>query len=100
MGIYLYTVCLFVQLEENFDIFDCLKFSRKSLWVEIMINTRAFLFGTFYSAKPQDQLFFDAFDRNIEKAMELSQAGGWQQDLGGAFKRVTYRTGWQHALAW
>ena len=24
-----------------------------------------------------------------------NQAGGWQLDLGGAFKRVTHRTGWQ-----
>ena len=29
-----------------------------------------------------------------------NQAGGWQLDLGGAFKRVTYRTGWQQQPWW
>ena len=44
-------------------------FWEESLWVEIKINKRQFLLGTFYSPKPQDQLFFDAFDCNIEKAV-------------------------------
>ena len=60
-------------------------FWEESLWVEIKINKRQFLLGTFYSPKPQDQLFFDAFDRNIEKAMELSQnlviVGDLNEDL-------------------
>ena len=60
-------------------------FREESLWVEIKINKRQFLLGTFYSPKPQDRLFFDAFDRNIEKAMELSQnlviVGDLNEDL-------------------
>ena len=60
-------------------------FWTESLWVEIKINKRQFLLGTFYSPKPQDQLFFDAFNRNIEKAMELSQnlviVGDLNEDL-------------------
>ena len=41
--------------------------------VEIKINNQKYLLGTFYSPKPHDQVFFEAFDRNIEKAMEFSQ---------------------------
>ena len=44
-----------------------------SVWVEIKINNQQYLLGTFYSPKPHDQTFFEAFDQNIEKAMESSQ---------------------------
>ena len=60
-------------------------FWEESLWVEIKINKQQFLLGTFYSPKPHDQLFFDAFDRNIEKEMELSKnlviVGDLNEDL-------------------
>ena len=48
-------------------------FWEESLWVEIKINNQQYLLGTFYSPKPQDQHFFEALDRNIEKAMEVSE---------------------------
>ena len=48
-------------------------FCEESIWVEIRINNQQYLLGTFYSPKPHDQVFFEAFDRNIEKAMEFSQ---------------------------
>ena len=44
-----------------------------SVWVEIKINKQQYLLGTFYSPKPQDRVFFESLDRNIEKAMEYSQ---------------------------
>ena len=60
-------------------------FCEESLWVEIKINKQPFLLGTFYSPKTQDRLFFDAFDKNIEKALELSQniiiVGDLNEDL-------------------
>ena len=37
-------------------------FWEESLWVEIKINNQQYHLGTFYSPKPQDQLFFDALD--------------------------------------
>ena len=48
-------------------------FWEESVWVEIKINKQQFLLGTFYSPKPQDRVFFESLDRNIEKAMEYSQ---------------------------
>ena len=48
-------------------------FWAESIWMEIKINNHQFLFGTFYSPKPQDRVFFDSLDRNIEKAMEFNQ---------------------------
>ena len=48
-------------------------FCEESIWIEININNQQYLLGTFYSPKPHDQVFFEAFDRNIEKAMEFSQ---------------------------
>ena len=50
-------------------------FWEESIWVELKINKRPYLLGTFYSPKPQDQtfFFFNALDQNIEKAMEFSQ---------------------------
>ena len=48
-------------------------FCEESIWVEIKINNQQYLLGTFYSPKPHDQVFFEAFDRNIEKAIEFSQ---------------------------
>ena len=40
--------------------------------MEIKINNHQFLLGTFYSPKPQDRVFFDSLDRNVEKAMEFN----------------------------
>ena len=48
-------------------------FWEESVWVEIKINKQQYLLGTFYSPKPQDRVFFESLDRNIEKAMEHSQ---------------------------
>ena len=60
-------------------------FWEESLWVEIKINNQQYLLGTFYSPKPQDQFFFDALDRNIEKTMDLCQniviLGDMNEDL-------------------
>ena len=33
-------------------------FWEESIWVELKINKRPYLLGTFYSPKPQDQTFF------------------------------------------
>ena len=60
-------------------------FWEESLWVEIKIYNQQYLLGTFYSPKPQYQQYFDALDRNIEKAMEISDSiiilGDLNEDL-------------------
>ena len=48
-------------------------FWEESLWVEVKINKQPYLLGTFYSPRPQDHNLFDALDRNMEKAMEISE---------------------------
>ena len=60
-------------------------FCEESIWVEIKINNQQCLLGTFYSPKSQDQHFLDAFDRNIELALENSEhiivVGDLNEDL-------------------
>ena len=48
-------------------------FWEEAIWIEIVLNNQQFLIGTFYSPKPQDRTFFEALDRNIEKALDSSR---------------------------
>ena len=48
-------------------------FLEGSVLVEIKVKKQQYLLGTFYIPKPQDRVFFESLDRNIEKAMEYSQ---------------------------
>ena len=66
-------------------------FWEESLWVEIKINNQQYLLGTFYSPKPQDQHFFEALDRNIEKAMEVSENIILLGDLNEDLLNINYR---------
>lgn len=43
----------------------------ESIWIEIKMRNETFLLGTFYSPRTSDATFFEGFNRNIEKAMDL-----------------------------
>ena len=66
-------------------------FWEETLWVEIKINNQQYLLGTFYSPKPKDQDFFEALDRNIEKAMEVSENIIILGDLNEELLDINYR---------
>ena len=41
------------------------------LWVEIKVNKNSCLTGIFYSPHKADAVFFDALNKNIEKALDI-----------------------------
>ena len=49
-------------------------FWNESLWVEIMVNRESYLIGLFllYSLRTADVVFFDALNKNIEKALDIT----------------------------
>jgi hypothetical protein len=47
-------------------------FCNESIWIKIKLKGQIYLLGTFYSPKPSDADFFTCFNRNIDKAFELS----------------------------
>ena len=48
-------------------------FCPESVWVSVNVNKEKYLIGTFYSPKTSDPDFFSNFNKNIEKALEISQ---------------------------
>ena len=47
-------------------------FWNESLWVEIKVNKDSYLIGLFYSPRTADPIFFDALNKNIEKALDIT----------------------------
>ena len=47
-------------------------FGNESLWVEIKVNKDSYLIGLFYSPRRADPIFFDALNKNIEKALDIT----------------------------
>ena len=47
-------------------------FWNASLWVEIKVNKDSYLIGLFYSPRTADPIFFDALNKNIEKALDIT----------------------------
>ena len=44
----------------------------ESLWVEIKVNRDIYLIGLFYSRRTADAIFFDSLNKNIEKALDIT----------------------------
>ena len=47
-------------------------FWNESLWVEIKVNKGSYLIGLFYSPLAADPIFFDALNKNIKKALDIT----------------------------
>ena len=60
-------------------------FWNESLWVEIKVNKESYLIGLFYSPRTADPIFFDALNKNIEKALDITSniitLGDMNEDL-------------------
>ena len=63
-------------------------FWEEAIWIEIVLK---FLLGTFYSPKSQDRTFFEALDRNIEKALDSCRNIIILGDLNEDFLNENYR---------
>ena len=53
-------------------IIDLETFWNESLWVEIKVNRESYLIGFFYSPQTTDVVFFDALNKNIDKALDIT----------------------------
>ena len=57
----------------------------ESIWVEIKLNRESYLIGLFYSPRTADAVFFDALNKNIEKALDITNniiiLGDMNEDL-------------------
>lgn len=57
----------------------------ESIWLETRINKQRYLIGIFYSPKTSDPVFFNSFNLNIEKALEITRniiiVGDLNEDL-------------------
>ena len=57
----------------------------ESLWVEIKVNRDIYLIGLFYSPRTADAIFFDSLNKNIEKALDITNniiiLGDMNEDL-------------------
>ena len=47
-------------------------FCEESIWISVTFKRSKLLIGTFYSPKSFDSLFFEKFNKNIEKAYEIT----------------------------
>ena len=60
-------------------------FWNESLWVEIKVNRDMYLIGLFYSPRTADAIFFDSLNKNIEKALDITNniiiLGDMNEDL-------------------
>ena len=60
-------------------------FWNESLWVEIKVNIDLYLIGLFYSPRTADTIFFDSLNKNIEKALDITNnkiiLGDMNEDL-------------------
>ena len=48
-------------------------FCEESVWAEVKVKQDIYLIGLFYSPTTADNMFFNNFDANIEKASEISR---------------------------
>ena len=57
----------------------------ESIWAEIKVNRQIYLIGTFYSPRTSDANFFDSLNKNIEKALDITNnviiVGDMNEDL-------------------
>ena len=57
----------------------------ESTWAEIKVNRQIYLLGTFYSPRTSDANFFDSLNKNIEKALDITNnviiVGDMNEDL-------------------
>ena len=44
----------------------------ESIWAEIKVNRQIYLIGTFYSPRTSDANFFDSLNKNIERALDIT----------------------------
>ena len=70
-------------------------FCEESIWISITFKRRKVLIGTFYSPKISDSLFFEKFNKNIEKAYEITHniviLGDLNEDLFNPnFRKLKY----------
>ena len=60
-------------------------FWNESLWVEVKVNRDIYLIGLFYSPWTADAIFFDSLNKNIEKALDITNniiiLGDMNEDL-------------------
>ena len=66
-------------------IIDLETFWNESLRVEIKVNRECYLIGLFYSPRTADVIFIDALNKNIEKALDITNniitLGNMNEDL-------------------
>ena len=64
---------------------DLETFWNESIWVEIKLNRESYLIGLFYSPQTADAVFFDALNKNIERALDITNniiiLGDMNEDL-------------------
>ena len=64
---------------------DLETFWKESIWVEIKLNMESYLIGLFYSPRTADAVFFDALNKNIERALDITNniiiLGDMNEDL-------------------
>ena len=64
---------------------DLETFWDESIWVEIKLNRESYLIGLFYSPRTADAVFFDALNKNIENALDITNniiiLGDMNEDL-------------------
>ena len=57
----------------------------ESIWAENKVNRQVYWIGTFYSHRTSDVNFFDSLNKNIEKALDITNiviiVGGMNEDL-------------------
>ena len=60
-------------------------FWNESLWVEIKVNRNIYRVGLFYSPRTADAIFFDSLNKNIKKALDITNniiiLGDMNEDL-------------------
>ena len=60
-------------------------YRNESIWAEIKVNRQIYLIGTFYSPRTSDANFFDSLNKNIEKALDITNnviiVGDMNEDL-------------------
>ena len=63
---------------------DSETFWNESIWVEIKLNWESYLIGLFHSPRTADAVFFDSLNKNIEKALDITNItilGDMNEDL-------------------
>ena len=80
-GLFIYLSCELVHTR----IIGLETFLNESLWIEIKVNRDIYLIGLFYSQRTADAIFFDSLNKNIEKALDITNniiiLGDMNEDL-------------------